>query len=336
MSKIKNKQWQLMQRPVGRLGEENFKWEGVEMPNIEAGQILLKTQYLSLDPANRGWTNAGGSYRGEIPLGSVMEGLTISEVVASKNDGFAVGDTVQSYSGWQEHEISDGKGLTKLPEIPGVPITAYMGVMGMVGLTAYFGLLDIGAPKEGETLVVSAGAGAVGSLVGQIGKIKGCRVVGIAGTDEKVAWMVNDLGFDAGINYKTENVRAQLKTHCPDGIDIYFENVGGKILDDVLSQINNFARIPLCGLISMYNATEPVPGPYYFANILTKRVKVQGFIVTDFYKRYMEGVAQLGQWLMEGKLQYRVDIVDGLENAPTALNKLFDGTNKGKLIIKVS
>ena len=211
-----------------------------------------------------------------------------------------------------------------------------MSVLGATGMTAYFGLLDIGQPKAGETVVVSAAAGAVGSLVGQIAKIKGCRVVGIAGSDEKCAWITKDLGFDAAINYKKENVLESLKRHCPKGIDVYFENVGGEILDAVLTLINVGGRIPLCGLISTYNATDPVPGPYMFRNILMKRVRVQGFIITDYLPRFPEGVAQMGQWLGEGKLKYKVDIVKGLENAASAVNKLFTGENQGKLLVEVS
>jgi hypothetical protein len=215
-------------------------------------------------------------------------------------------------------------------------LTAYLGLFGIIGPTAYFGLLDIGQPKAGETLVVSAAAGAVGSLAGQIGKIKGCRVVGIAGSDEKCRWITEELGFDAAINYKTEPVQERLKTHCPDGIDVYFENVGGEILDAVLSLINVRARIVICGLISQYNAKEPVPGPYNFRAILTQRARVEGFIILDYRDRFMEAFEALGRWLAEGKLHYRVDVIDGLENAPRALNKLFDGSNKGKLIVKVS
>jgi NADPH-dependent curcumin reductase CurA len=210
-----------------------------------------------------------------------------------------------------------------------------MGLFSHIGLTAYFGLLDVGKPKAGETLVVSGAAGATGSLVGQIGKIVGCRVVGIAGSDDKCRWLTDELGFDAAINYKTEDVQASLKKHCPAGIDVYFENVGGKILDAVLTLINLKARIALCGLISTYNATEPVPGPYNFAAILGRRARIEGFIVLDYMDRAAECFADLGKWLMEGKLKYRVDEVEGLKNAPTAINKLFAGTNTGKLVVKI-
>jgi NADPH-dependent curcumin reductase len=335
MSTRTNHSWRLASRPVGLIKESDYSWVKEPVPELEDGQFLVKTQYLSLDPANRGWVNEGGSYMAEIGLGSVMVAGGIGEVVESRNPSFKEGDLVQGLIGWQEYVISSGQGFNKLPQM-GLPPTAFLGLFGHIGLTAYFGLLDIADPKPGETLVVSAAAGGVGSLVGQIGKIKGCRVVGIAGTDEKCKWLTDELGFDAAINYKTEPLHKSLKKHCPKGIDIYFENVGGEILDAVLSLINNFARIPLCGLISGYNATERVPGPYNFSRLLTRRVKLQGFIVTDFMSRAQEGIAELGKWYMEGKLKYRVDVVEGLKEAPRAVNKLFEGSNQGKLILKVS
>ncbi len=331
-----NHQWQLASRPVGDLTEANFNWIETPVPALQDGEILIRSLYLSLDPANRGWVREGGSYRDEIALGAVMEGGAVGIVEESKHPKFAVGEHVQTMVGWQEYLVSDVKGVSKLPEMPGLPLTAYLGLFGHIGLTAYFGLLDICDPKEGETLVVSAAAGAVGSLVGQIGKIKGCRVVGIAGSDEKCKWIVDELGFDAAINYKKEKVSTALRRECPKGIDIDFENVGGETLDAVLGQINLGARISICGLISQYNATAPVPGPYNLVNLLAKRAKMQGFIVTDYMPRAQEAMKDLGAWFQQGKLKYRVDIVDGLNNAPSALSKLFDGSNQGKLIIKVS
>jgi len=270
-----------------------------------------------------------------IPLGSVMLGITIGVVEESRNPNFQAGDNAQGFLGWQEYAVSDGAGVNKLPDNPAIPLTAYLGLFGGIGLTAYFGLLDITDPKPGETLVVSAAAGAVGSIVGQIGKIKGCRVVGIAGSDEKCKWIVDELGFDAAIDYKTENVRQGLKKTCPNGIDIYFDNVGGEILDAVLAMINLRARISLCGMISQYNAAAPVPGPYNLINILTRRAKMEGFIVLDYLPRAQEAIPELIKWYMEGKIKYRVDVVEGLKEAPRAVNKLFDGSNQGKLIIKV-
>ncbi|MFK7844523.1 MAG: NADP-dependent oxidoreductase, partial [Rhodothermales bacterium] len=226
--------------------------------------------------------------------------------------------------------------MTALPEIPGMALDAYLAVLSHIGLTAYFGLLDITDPQAGETIVVSAAAGAVGSLVGQIGKIKGCRVIGIAGSDEKCRWITEDLGFDGAINYKKEEMPAALKQQCPDGIDIYFDNVGGKILDAVMAQMNMHGRISVCGMISQYNAIEPVPGPYNFISIIAKRLRIQGFIVLDYYDRSEECIMQMAEWIGAGKIKYRADLVEGLEQAPAAVNKLFEGSNQGKLIIKVA
>ena len=331
-----NRQWLLATRPQGEIAESDFKWVETPVPDLQDGQLLIRNIYLSLDPANRGWMSEKGSYMAPIELGSVMYGFSIGVVEASRNPGFPEGTLVQAMVGWQDYLVRDGRGVMPLQQFPGVPLTAYMGLFGHIDLTAYFGLLDIGKPKAGETLTVTAAAGAVGSLVGQIGKIKGCRVVGIAGSDEKCRWLTEELGFDAAINYKTENVRQALKQHCPDGIDVIFENVGGAILDAEMSLMNKYARIVLCGLISQYNAKEPVPGPYNFPALITKRCRAEGFIVSDYLRRAMEAIPDLAQWYLEGKLKYRVDIVEGLENTPKAIHKLFDGSNQGKLIVQVS
>lgn len=329
-----NHQWRLAARPEGLFKESDFTWTEEAVPELQDGQVLVHNLYLSLDPTMRGWASRD-TYLPAVPIGGVMRGGTIGVVEESRNANFKVGDHVSGLLGWQEYAVTDGKGVNALPNLPGIPLTAHFGLFGHIGMTAYFGLLDIGQPKPGETLVVSAAAGAVGSLVGQIGKIKGCHVVGIAGADDKCKWLVDELGFDAAINYKTENVAAALKKHCPNGIDIDFENVGGEIMDAVLAQINFRARIALCGLISSYNSTEPVPGPYNFANILIQRARVEGFIVMDYAPRAMECMTELGKWLMEGKIKYRVDEVDGLKYAPLAVNKLFEGTNIGKLVVKI-
>ena len=331
-----NRQWRLAARPVGFIKESDFEWREETMPIPGEGEILVRNIYLSLDPANRGWVSEVKSYVPPVAIGEVMRGITIGVVEQSHHDDFQVGDIVQGISGWQDYAVTNGAGLTRLPKDPSLPLTAHLGLFGIIGPTAYFGILDVGKPKAGETLVVSAAAGAVGSLVGQIGKIKGCRVVGIVGTDEKCNWIRETLGFDAAINYKNEPVRKRLQKHCPDGIDVYFDNVGGEILDAVLGLINVRARIVICGMISLYNSTEPVPGPYNFRSILTQRARVEGFIILDYMNRFQEAIEDLGKWLSEGKIQYRVDVVDGLENAPRAINKLFEGTNKGKLIVKVS
>ncbi len=335
MSDKINRQWRLAARPVGLIKESDFSWGEEAVPELQDGQILIHTKYISLDPTNRIWVTDVPSYLPPVGIGEVMRGLGIGEVIESKNPAFKVGDLAQGLLGWQDYYVGDGKGLQPIPNNPAIPMTAYLGLLGMIGMTAYFGLLDVGQPKEGETIVVSAAAGAVGSLVGQIGKIKGCRVVGIVGSDDKCKWIVDELGFDAAINYKTENVREALKTHCPNGIDVDFENVGGKILDAILGRMNIGGRVAVCGLISGYNANEPVPGPYNFASIISKRLRVQGFLVSDYYARAGEAMNDLGQWLQQGKIKYKVDEVDGLKGAPIGLNKLFEGTNTGKLIVKV-
>ena len=331
-----NQQWRLAARPEGLIKETDFKWDEEGIPTLGESEVLVRVVYLSLDPTNRGWMNTGEGYLPGVGIGDVMRGIAIGVVEESNNPKFNVGDIVQGMLGWQRYLITNGKGLSKLPHVPDVPLSAHFGLFGHIGLSAYFGLLEIGQPKEGETLVVSGAAGAVGSLAGQIGKIKGCRVVGIAGTDEKCSWLTDDLGFDAAINYKTEDVAKALKKHCPDGVDVFFDNVGGQILDIVLSQIKLRARIVLCGMISRYNNSKLEPGPYSLPLLISRRARMEGFIVLDYLNRAQEAVIALAGWYAEGKIRYRVDVVDGLENAPTAVNKLFDGSNKGKLMVKVS
>jgi NADPH-dependent curcumin reductase CurA len=325
----------LAKRPEGLIADGDFEWVEEPVGELEEGQVLVRNIYLSLDPANRGWISGGPSYVEPVAIGDVMRGITIGVVEASKNDAFSGGDLVSGTGGWQDYAISDGSDMRVLPPSP-LPLTAHLGLFGHIGLTAYFGLFDVGEPKQGETLVVSGAAGAVGSLVGQMGKIAGCRVVGIAGSDAKCAWLTDELGFDAAVNYKTDNVVRALRKHCPDGIDVIFENVGGDILDAELTWINDFGRVALCGLISGYNATERVPGPSAFPMVLIRRVRVQGFIVTDYLDRAGEAVANMSEWFAAGRLKYKVDVYDGLETAPTTINRLFDGSHDGKLIIKVS
>src|SRR5271165_1806251 len=331
-----NRQWRLAARPQGIVENSDFQWREEAVPALEDGQVLVRNIYLSLDPSNRVWMNDADSYLPKLPLGAIMRGGAIGVVEESKNPKFTTGDIVQGLLNWQEFAVSDGSGLTKLPSIPGVPLTAFQGLLGHIGFTAYFGLFDIGQPKPGETLVVSAAAGAVGSIAGQMGKIAGCRVVGIAGSAEKCEWLTGELAFDAAVNYKKEPVRVGLRRSCPNGIDIDFENVGGDILEAVLSQINLNARIVVCGMISQYNTGGTMRGPANFGTILVKRARVQGFIVFDYASRYPEAAAKIIEWLKEGKLKYRVDLVDGLRTAPTALNRLFDGANIGKLLVKLS
>src|SRR6185503_14734833 len=265
-----NRQWRLAARPQGTFKDSDFKWTEEPVRDLEDGEMLVHNKYISLDPTNRGWASDRDTYLPAVKLGDVMRGGSIGVVEESRNSNFAVGDHVSGLLGWQEYAVVDGSGVGKLPQIPGLPMTAHLGLFGHIGLTAYYGLLDVGKPKAGETLVVSAAAGAVGSLVGQIGKIVGCRVVGIAGGEEKCRWLTEELGFDGAIDYKSEPVLESLKRHCPKGIDIYFENVVGEILDAVLSLINIKARISLCGLISQYNATKPAPGPYNLVQLVIK------------------------------------------------------------------
>jgi len=337
MSDTMNHQILLVSRPVGDIKDSDFKMQETPVPEPGDNQILVKNLYLSLDPAMRGWMSEGDSYIEPVKLGDVMRGGAVGQVVASNHPGYAVGDKTFGMGGWQEYVVMGPDMLpNKLPaEVP-LPLTNFLSVLGITGLTAYFGLLDVANPKVGETVVVSTAAGAVGSIVGQIAKLKGCRVVGLAGSDEKCTWVTDELGFDACINYKTQDVAKALHEHCPDKIDIYFDNVGGEILNAVLGQINVGARISICGAISQYNATEPVPGPSNYLTLLTKRSRMQGFIVMDYAARFPEAIARLAQWTLEGKLKFREDVVDGLENAPQAIHKLFQGTNKGKLIVRIA
>ncbi len=336
MTDSMNKQVLLAARPVGAIKDSDFQVTESAIPKPGDGQVLVKTLYLSLDPAMRGWMNDTDSYIEPVQLGDVMRGSTIGEVIESNDPAFAVGDNVFGSNGWQQYCVVDPATLTKLPSEVPLPLTNFLSVLGVTGLTAYFGLLEVGDPKAGETVVVSTAAGAVGSIVGQIAKIKGCRVVGIAGSDEKCAWCVDDLGFDACINYKKQDVEAELKNACPDGVDVYFDNVGGDVLNIVLGMNNFGSRIILCGAITQYNATAPVPGPANYIRLLTKSSRMEGFIVLNYLDRFQEGVMQMAQWVLEGKIKHREDVVEGLENAPHAIHKLFDGTNKGKLIIKVA
>lgn len=334
-----NRQLRLASRPVGDIKESDFEYREESIPSPEEGEVLVRSIYLSLDPTNRIWMSDMEQYMPPVEIGEVMRGVIIGVVEESKNQNFKQGDLVSGVLGWQDYVIAEGNSgfsLTQLPDPLPCPLTAFMGPLGLTGCTAYFGLLDIGQVKVGETVVVSAAAGAVGSIVGQIAKIKGCRVVGITGSSEKCRWLVEELGFDAAINYKTVDLESAIAQACPDGIDVYFDNVGGSILDAVLTKINLHARIPLCGLISTYNATEPVPGPYNYSKILMKRVRVQGFIILDYIPRWSEAISDLGQWLNQGKIKYALEVIEGLENAPKAILKLFDGNKKGKLVVKVS
>ena len=332
---LQNHLFRLVKRPVGEPKREDFAFDTEAVGEIVDGQLLVKTLYLSLDPAMRGWMNDARSYIAPVALGDVMRAGGIGTVIASKHPKFHTGDAVSGMLNVQEYVISDGKGMVKIdPKL--APLTAYLNVLGMPGMTAYFGLLESGLPKAGETLVVSGASGAVGATVGQVAKILGLRVVGIAGGKEKCDYAINEFGFDACIDYKNQDVRKGLKEACPNGVDIYFDNVGGEILDIVLTRINLKARIVICGAISQYNNTEPVKGPSNYLSLLVNRARMEGIVVFDYAPRYKEGAAQMGQWMAEGKLKSREHIVDGLETFPDTLMKLFKGENFGKLVLKVS
>ncbi|MCU1795941.1 NADP-dependent oxidoreductase [Pectobacterium polaris] len=334
-----NRRVVLAQRPHGAPTQETFRLEQQPVPQVDSGHILLRTVFLSLDPYMRGRMSDAPSYAKPVELNDVMVGGTISRVVESKHSDYQTGDWVLSFSGWQDYAISDGKGLTNLGQSPTNPSYA-LGVLGMPGFTAYMGLTDIGQPKAGETLVVAAATGPVGATVGQLGKLKGCRVVGVAGGAEKCRYAVEVLGFDACLDHRADDFAEQLKQACPKGIDIYFENVGGKVFDAVLPLLNTSARIPVCGLVSGYNATGLPDGPdrlpLLMGTILKKRIRMQGFIIFDDYgHRFDEFWKDVSPWVAEGKIKYREEIVDGLENAPEAFIGLLHGRNFGKLVVRV-
>lgn len=335
-----NRRIVLASRPDGAPTSKNFRLEKIAKPVPKEGEILLRTVYLSLDPYMRGRMSDAPSYAAPVQLDEVMVGGTVCQVETSHHGNYREGEWVLAGSGWQDYAVSDGSGLIRLGVKPENPSYA-LGVLGMPGFTAYMGLLDIGQPKKGETLVVAAATGPVGATVGQIGKLKGCRVVGVAGGKEKCTHAREVLGFDACLDHHAEDFAEQLKAACPKGIDIYFENVGGKVFDAVLRLLNTQARIPVCGLVSRYNATKLPDGPdrlsMLMANILIKRLKVQGFIIFDDYgHRYNEFAAQMSEWFSAGKIKYREHMVEGLENAPSAFIGLLEGQNFGKLVIRVN
>lgn len=336
MSRI-NRQILLASRPRGEPTEENFQRVEANVPELRSGEMLVRSIYLSLDPYMRGRMNAGKSYARPVEVGEVMEGRAVGEVIESKLNGYSPGDIVFAPIGWQEFLISDGSGVRKIDPNHG-PISYALGLLGMPGLTAYTGLLNIGQPREGETLVVAAASGAVGSVVGQIGVLKGCRVIGIAGGPEKCRFVKDELGFEC-LDHREPELGKRLQSLCPTGVDIYFENVGGHVFDAVFPLLNNFARIPVCGLIAHYNATELPPGPdrlpLLMQNILTKRLALRGFIVSDFSAQFPQFLADMTQWLRDRRIKYREDITNGLENAPRELIGLLRGENFGKKIIRV-
>jgi NADPH-dependent curcumin reductase CurA len=330
---MENKRVVLASRPTGWVTEDNFRIDSAPVPKPKDGEVLVKNLWLSLDPYMRGRMNDTKSYAAKQEIDEVMIGGTVGEVIESKNPRFAAGDKVLGMFGWQQYGLSDGKGLNKI-DASRVPMSAFLGVLGMPGVTAWVGLLDICQPKAGETVVVSAASGAVGSVVGQIAKLKGCRAVGIAGGKAKCDYVVKELGFDACVDYKAGRLRDDLKAAVPNGIDCYFENVGGEILDAALARMNAFSRIAVCGLISQYNATEPY-GVKTFQSILTNRIKVQGFIVSDRMELWAKALPELIGWVAGGKIKYRETVAQGLENAPKAFIGLLKGENFGKQLVKI-
>ena len=329
-----NRQIVLKSRPEAMPGLDNFALVESPVPELGEGDVLIRTRYLSLDPYMRGRMSAVKSYAKSVEVGAAMVGGTVGEIVASKNPKFAVGDIVLGSGGWQDYAVSNGVGLRKL-DPAAAPVTTALGVLGMPGLTAYAGLLEIGQPKAGETVVVAAASGAVGSVVGQIAKIRGCRAVGIAGGADKCRFVMDTLGFDACVDHRAPDFRGALAAACPKGIDVYFENVGGAVQQTVWPLLNDFARVPVCGLIAQYNLAAPMPGPDMFT-VLRKRLTLRGFIVTDFAAKQADFLRDAGEWIRTGRLKYREDIVDGLENAPTAFLGLLQGKNFGKLVVRVA
>jgi hypothetical protein len=336
MAALMNRQWVLRQRPHGLVQPGDLELVEAPVPELADGQVLVRTLYLSLDPTNRTWMNDAEGYLPAVKLGDVMRGLTLGVVEQSKSERFAVGDIVTPEAGgWSAYAVVNEKGLRKTQRFPGLPLTANLSVVGMTGMTAYFGVTDVLKPQAGETMVISAAAGAVGSIAGQIAKLKGARVVGIAGGPEKCRWLTEELGFDGAVDYKNEDVGAGLDRLCPDGIHMNFENVGGDVMTAVWSRLNVHARMAVCGLISGYNATRAPVSPN-FARVITHRLNVRGFLVLDYVGRAGEMAAEMGPWLMNGDIKWKVHVEEGIETALDALNRLFTGNHDGKLLVRVS
>jgi len=329
-----NRQILLKRRPEGAPTLDNFELRESPVPKPGEGEVLMRIRYLSLDPYMRGRMSALKSYAKPAAVGEPMVGGTVGDIVASHHPNYAVGDVVLGYGGWQEYALSNGTGLRKLdPKV--APISTALGVLGMPGMTAYVGLLEIGQPRAGETVVVAAASGAVGAVVGQLAKIKGCRAVGIAGGVDKCRFVVDQLGFDACVDHRAPELGRALEAACPNGVDVYFENVGGAVQHALWPLLNDFARIPVCGLIAQYNATTPMPGPDMFS-VLRKRLTLRGFIVSDFPAKQGDFLRDMGEWVRAGRVKYREDVVDGLENAPTAFLGLLQGKNFGKMLVRVA
>ncbi|MFV8783144.1 NADP-dependent oxidoreductase [Microbulbifer sp. SA54] len=335
MRDLTNRQYYLAFRPDSLPGPEHVPCRDVPVQLPGEGEALLRNIYISLDPAIRGWMSDAHNYIAPIPIGAPVRSTVIGRVIQSNCRSLEEGDVVMAVGGWEQYTTGPAAAMTKLDEHAGIPLSSFLGALGPTGLTALFGLMEVGKPRPGETVLVSAAAGAVGSVVGQIAKMQGCRVVGIAGSEEKCRWIKEDLGFDEAINYKAcGDLEAAIRQACPGGVDVYFDNVGGEILDAALLCLNKYARVAVCGWISTYNENG-APGPRNLWQLVAESVTMQGFVVIDYMDRFAEGVDKLAQWLLAGKLQYREEIVDGLDNILPAFLKLFDGSNQGKLIIRI-
>ncbi|HEY6908291.1 MAG TPA: NADP-dependent oxidoreductase [Myxococcales bacterium] len=332
----KNRQWLLARRPQGLPGPQDFQWVEAEAPVPQDGEVLVRNLWLSCDPTQRGWM-AADTYLPAIKIGEVVRSFAVGEVIESRHPRFKAGQLVQGLFGWQDLACArPGTASAPSPVVPGVPVETAMSALGLTGITAYFGLLEIGRPKAGETVLVSGAAGATGSVVGQLAKIHGCRAIGVAGGAEKCGWLVQDYGFDAAIDYKRENVGKRLRELCPRGVDVFFDNVGGEVLDAALARLALHGRVVVCGAISRYNDDTPPPGPKNYLNLIVQRGRMEGFVVLDFMHRAGEAVAALSGWLKEGRLKDRVDVQEGLENAPAALLRLFKGENRGKQLVRIA
>lgn len=335
MTDLVNRQWLLARRPRGMINDQDFEWVERRAPEPADGEVLIRNLFLSCDPTQRGWL-ARDTYLPAVAIGEVVRSIAAGEVIESKHPEFEAGQLVQGLFGWQDFiAAAPGTASAPTPVLPNVSIEAALSVFGLNGLTAYFGLLDIGRPEPGQTVAVSAAAGATGSIVGQIAKIKGCRVIGIAGGTDKCRYLI-ELGFDAAIDYKKEDVAARLKETCPKGIDIFFDNVGGAILEAALARLARRGRVVLCGAIAQYNDEAPAPGPRNLSQLIIQRGRMEGFLASDYLRRSAEAIPDLYSWVTEGKLKYQVDVVGGLENAPGALARLFKGENRGKQLVKIA
>jgi NADPH-dependent curcumin reductase len=338
MADLKNRQWLLAARPVGMIKESDFRLNETGLPPLKDGEVLLRNIALSCDPTQRGWM-AMDTYVPAIPVGAVMRALAVGQVMESRKSGFSPGDLVQGMAGWEDYTISDGGGMFSMQKLPtGTDPLLALSLLGGTGLTAYFGVLDIGLPKQGETFVVSGAAGATGSVAGMIAKLKGCRVIGIAGGAAKCTWLIQEAGFDGAIDYKNEDVGSALSRLCPNGIDIYFDNVGGEILEKVMDRMATGARIVLCGGISQYNNPQGMfgAGPKNYFNLILRGARMEGFIVLQFAKRFPDAIGELAKWHAEGRIKNQLDVAHGLEHAPKALIRLFAGANLGKQLLQLA